>query len=175
MQVSPGTRLGPYEILAAIGEGGMGVVYRARDSRLERTAAVKVLLPALAGLPDFRKRFLREARAVAALNHAGIAVIYEAGESLDRLYLAMEYVAGDTLKQKIASGHVSTRQLIDYSLQIAGVLDHAHARGIIHRDIKPGNVMITPDGVVKVLDFGLAKQIIPSDETAANQIGRASC
>ena len=92
-QLSEGAQLGPYRIEALLGAGGMGEVYRAHDSRLERTAAVKVLLPALAGHPDFRKRFLSEARAVAALNHAGIAVIYEAGESLDRLYLAMEYVA----------------------------------------------------------------------------------
>ncbi len=143
-------------------------MYRARDSRLERAAAIKVLLPALAGQPDFRKRFLREARAVAALNHRGIATIYEAGESLDRLHLAMEYVAGRTLKQELDSGSLPTGRLIDYSLQIAGVLDHAHARGIIHRDIKPGNIMITPEGVVKVLDFGLAKEILASDQTATN-------
>ena len=167
-QLVEGAQLGPYRIEALLGAGGMGEVYRARDSRLERAAAVKVLLPALASHPDFRKRFLREARAVAALNHAGIAVIYEAGETLDSLYLAMEYVAGRTLKQELAAGPVSTSRLIDYSVQIAAVLDHAHARGIIHRDIKPGNVMITPDGVVKVLDFGLAKEILPSDEAITN-------
>jgi eukaryotic-like serine/threonine-protein kinase len=167
-QLAEGFQLGPYRIEALLGAGGMGEVYRARDTRLDRTAAVKVLRPGLASHPDFRKRFLREARAVAALNHAGIAVIYEAGESLDRLYLAMEYVAGRTLKQELESGPVSTHRLIDYSLQIAGVLDHAHARGIVHRDIKPGNVMITSDGVVKVLDFGLAKQILPRDETATD-------
>jgi serine/threonine protein kinase len=167
-QLSEGTQLGPYRIEGLLGAGGMGEVYRARDPRLERAVAVKVLRPALANHPDFRKRFLREARAVAALNHSGIAVIYEAGESLERLYLAMEYVPGRTLQQELASGLVSTRRLIDYSLQIAGVLDHAHARGIIHRDIKPGNVMITGEGVVKVLDFGLAKEIVPSEETDAN-------
>jgi serine/threonine-protein kinase len=167
-QLVEGAQLGPYRIEALLGAGGMGEVYRARDSRLERAAAVKVLLPALAGQPDFRKRFLREARAVAALNHRGIATIYEAGESLDRLYLAMEYVAGSTLKQELALGSVSTGRLIDYSRQIAEVLDHAHARGIIHRDIKPGNIMITPEGLVKVLDFGLAKEISPLDETSTN-------
>jgi serine/threonine protein kinase len=167
-QLAKGTQLGPYLIEALLGAGGMGEVYRARDSRLERVAAVKVLLPAIAGQADFRKRFLREARAVASLNHPGIAVIYEAGESLDRLYLAMEHVAGRTLKQELASGPLSTGQLIGYSLQIAAVLDHAHARGIIHRDIKPANVMITPDGVAKVLDFGLAKEISPIDETCTN-------
>jgi len=166
--LAEGARLVPYRIEALLGAGGMGEVYRARDTRLERDAAVKVLRPALASQPDFHKRLLREARAVAALNHPGVAMIYEAGESLDRLYLAMEYVAGRTLKQELASGPVSTSRLIDYSLQIAGALDHAHARGIIHRDIKPGNVMVTPDGVVKVLDFGLAKETSPSDETATN-------
>ncbi len=143
-------------------------MYRARDSRLERTAAVKILRAELARHSDFRKRFLREARAVAALNHPGIAMIYEAGESFDRLYLAMEFVPGRTLKQELDSGPVASSRLIDYSLQIAGALDHAHARGIIHRDIKPGNVMVTPDGVVKMLDFGLAKEISPSNETATN-------
>lgn len=166
-QLAEGTQLGPYHLEGLLGAGGMGEVYRARDFRLERAAAVKVLRPALAIRPDFRKRFLREARAVAALNHAGIATIYEAGESVDRLYLAMEFVAGRTLQDR-ASGPLSARQLIDYSIQIASVLDHAHARGIIHRDIKPGNVMITPDGVIKVLDFGLAKEIVPSDATATD-------
>jgi serine/threonine protein kinase/tetratricopeptide (TPR) repeat protein len=167
-QLAEGAQLGPYRIESLLGAGGMGEVYRARDSRLERVAAVKVLLPAFAGHPDFRKRFLREARAVASLNHGGIAVIYEAGEFQDRLYLAMEYVAGRTLKQELAAGPVSTSLLIDYSLQIASVLDHAHARGIIHRDIKPANVMVTSEGVVKVLDFGLAKEILPIDDTATN-------
>ena len=115
-QLTEGAQLGPYLIEALLGAGGMGEVYRARDSRLERVAAVKVLLPAIAGQADFRKRFLREARAVASLNHPGIAVIYEAGESLDRLYLAMEHVPGRTLKQALAAGPVSTSQLIDYSL-----------------------------------------------------------
>src|SRR5579864_1776691 len=167
-QLAEGDQLGPYCTEALLGAGGMGEVYRARDPRLERTAAVKVLLASLATQPDFRKRFLREARAVAALNHRGIAMIYEAGESLDRLYLAMEYVTGRTLKQELDSGPVSTHRLIDYSLQIAGVLDHAHARGILHRDIKPANIMITPDGVVKVLDFGLAKEILSNDQTATD-------
>src|SRR5580658_9219875 len=146
--MTPGTRLGPYEILAPIGAGGMGAVYRARDTKLGRDVAVKVLPPALAADPVRLARFQREAQVLAALNHPNIAAIY----GVEDRALVMELVAGETLR-----GPVPVETALSYARQIAEALEAAHEKGIIHRDLKPANVIVTPEGVVKVLDFGLAK------------------
>ena len=144
----------------------MGEVYHARDSRLDRTVAVKVLRSSVAADETHRQRFLREARATAAFSHPGIAAFYDAGESGDLLYLAMEYVPGHTLQVELVKGPLPSRSLTDYSLQIATALEHAHARGVIHRDIKPANIMVAEGGALKLLDFGLAQNILLRDETA---------
>src|SRR5260221_670355 len=148
MSLSPGTRLGPYEILAAIGSGGMGEVYRARDARLGRDVAIKVLPQAFATHPDRLRRFEDEARAVAALNHPHICQIYDIGPG----YLVLEYVDGGPL-----GGPMAVEQALPLALQMASALEAAHARGILHRDLKPGNIMVTRQGTAKLLDFGLAK------------------
>lgn len=167
MSLEPRTKVGPYEILSTLGAGGMGEVYLARDSRLDRTVAIKVMRPGVAADEYHRKRFLREARATAALSNPGIAVLYDAGEAGECLYLAMEYVEGHTLQQEIGNGPISSSILRNYSLQIAAALEHAHARGIIHRDIKSANIMVTGSGVLKLLDFGLAQTTQPTEETAS--------
>jgi Tol biopolymer transport system component len=147
LALTPGARLGPYEIVSALGAGGMGEVYRARDTTLDRDVAIKVLPDAVSGDPERLSRFEREAKALAALNHPNVAQIYavEAGA------IVMELVPGDTLR-----GPLPMDRALDYAAQIATALDAAHEKGIVHRDLKPGNVMVTPDGVVKVLDFSLA-------------------
>src|SRR6202171_737587 len=165
MSLSPGTRLVPYEVIRLLGAGGMGEVYHARDSRLDRTVAVKVLRSSVAADESHRQRFLREARATAAFSHPGIAAFYDAGESGDLLYLAMKYVPGHTLQVELVKGPLPSRSLTDYSLQIATALEHAHARGIIHRDIKPANIMVAEGGALKLLDFGLAQSILLREET----------
>jgi len=166
MPFSAGTRIGPYEIVATLGAGGMGEVYKARDSRLDRTVALKLMRSAMSSDENHRKRFLREARATAAFSHPGIAGMYDAGESNDLLYLAMEFVPGHTLQYEIAQGAISSAFVREYSIQIATALEHAHARGILHRDIKPGNIMVSNDNAIKLLDFGLAQFLLPQDETA---------
>ena len=166
-----GTQLGPYVVQSRIGAGGMGEVYRARDSRLGRVVAVKVMRSGLTADEQSRKRFTREALAAAALNHPGIAALYDAGEAGDCLYLAMEYVEGPTLQQEIAHGPVSSSRLREYSLQIAAALEHAHARGLIHRDIKPANIIVTRNRMLKLLDFGLARNIAPTGETESRITG----
>ena len=163
----PGTQLGPYVVESPIGAGGMGEVYRARDSRLGRVVAIKVMRSGLSADEESRKRFVREARATAALNHPGIAALYEAGEARDCMYLAMEYVEGHTLRQEIADRPVPSATLREYSLQIAAALEHAHARSIIHRDIKPANVVVTGNGMLKLLDFGLARHALSTGEAAS--------
>jgi serine/threonine protein kinase len=142
MPVSAGTRLGAYEILGPLGAGGMGEVYRARDTRLGRDVAIKI------SAERFGDRFESEARATAALNHPNICQLYDVGEN----YLVMELVAGETL-----NGPLPVETALNYAKQIADALEAAHEKGIIHRDLKPANIKVTPDGVVKVLDFGLAK------------------
>src|SRR5712692_6596583 len=149
MLLSIGTRLGPYEILAPIGAGGMGEVYRARDTRLDRTVAVKVCAK------EFSERFEREARAIAALNHPHICTLYDVGPD----YLVMELVEGPTLADRLAHGPMPLDEALSIARQIADALEAAHEKGIIHRDLKPANVKVTPEGTVKVLDFGLAKAI----------------
>jgi len=157
-----GTRLGPYEIHTLLGQGGMGQVYGATDTRLDREVAVKVLAEPLADDPAARERFEREARSAAALNHPHICTIFDVGPS----YLVMERLEGETLAEMLGRGPLPVSQAIEYGVQIADALAAAHAHGIVHRDLKPSNVMITPAGA-KVLDFGLAKQIPRIDATAA--------
>src|SRR5882672_4196471 len=148
--------LGHYKILDRIGAGGMGEVYRARDTRLGRTVAIKVLAPDVAHDPARRDRFLREARAAAALSHPNIAALYEIGDDQGQLFLVFEFVPGDTLNTVIGGRALNPRRAIDFAVQIADALAEAHADGIVHRDINPANVIITPKDKAKVLDFGLA-------------------
>src|SRR5262249_19537866 len=162
MPLFPGARLGPYEILAPIGAGGMGEVWKARDTRLHREVAIKVLPNALSRDPDRLARFEREAKALASLHHPRIATIYGLEESVDGMALVMELVDGDTLKSPLP-----LREALRVAVQIAEALEAAHAKGITHRDLKPANVMVTESGI-KLLDFGLAKVEVctENDETA---------
>ncbi len=165
MSLRSGHRLGPYEILDPIGEGGMGEVYRARDTRLDRTVAVKVLPVHLAEDGDYRQRFDREARAASALNHSNIAQIYDVGSEGGHHFIVMEYVEGENLGEFIKRGRPSVDRIIDLAAQMASALEAAHAKGIIHRDIKSANVVVSPGGQVKVLDFGLARLTRPGGTT----------
>ncbi len=162
MTLVPGTRLGPYEVLSLIGAGGMGEVYRARDTRLNRDAAIKVLPGLLAGDRDRLSRFEREAQMLAALNHPRIATIYGLEDGGPVLGLAMELVEGPTLAERLASGPIAVAEALSLARDMAEALEYAHERGIIHRDLKPANIKITPDGSVKILDFGLAKALNPT-------------
>src|SRR5262245_10717813 len=163
MSLNPGTRLGPYEIEVPIGAGGMGEVYRAKDTRLGRTVAVKVLPDALSSKPGLRQRFEREARAIASLNHPHICALYDVGAENGVDFLVMEYLEGETLAQRLSHGALKTELVLRYAIQIANALDKAHRQGFVHRDLKPGNIMLTRTGV-KLLDFGLAK--FATDERA---------
>ena len=156
MGLSPGARLGPYEIVSPLGAGGMGEVYRARDSRLNRTVAIKVLPTDAAGDADRRERFEREAKAISALDHPNICALYDVGEHDGTYFLVMPCLEGQTLADRIAKGTLPVDQAIKIAIEIATALDAAHRHGIVHRDLKPGNVMLTKTGV-KLLDFGLAK------------------
>ena len=158
MSLSPGTRLGPYEIVSHLGSGGMGVVYEARDPRLDRHVAIKLLPPDLTRDETAKQRFLQEAKAASALDHPNICTIYEIKETNDgQLYLVMAHYEGETLKERIERGPVELGDAIDIATQVGQGLAQAHAAGIVHRDIKPANLMVTTDGTVKILDFGLAK------------------
>jgi len=161
MALEPGTRLGAHEILSPLGAGGMGEVYRARDSRLGREVALKVLPADLAGDPERLQRFEQEARSASALNHPNIVTIYEIGQSGSISYIAMELVDGQSLRELVVSGPMPLRKLLAIASQIADGLAKAHAAGIVHRDLKPENIMVSKDGFVKILDFGLAK-LVPS-------------
>jgi eukaryotic-like serine/threonine-protein kinase len=156
MALIAGTLLGPYEIISLAGTGGMGEVYRARDTRLERTVAIKVLPPHLSTQPERRERFEREARAVSALNHAHICTLYDIGNQNGIDFLVMEFLEGESLAERLTKGRLPLNQALQYATEIADALDKAQRHGITHRDLKPGNIMITKDGA-KLLDFGLAK------------------
>ena len=156
MPLEPGSRLGFYEILAPLGAGGMGEVYKARDTRLGRTVAVKILPKHIAQREDLRERFEREARAVSKLKHPHICVLHDISQHEDQRFMVLEYLEGETLAARLKRGALSIKQIVEYAIQIADALDHAHRSGVIHRDIKPNNVMLTREGA-KVLDFGLAK------------------
>ena len=159
MALAPGTRLGVYEVTAHIGEGGMGEVYRATDTRLKRQVAIKILPSSLATEPDRLARFQREAKVLASLNHPNIAHIHGLEEGAGSTALIMELVEGEDLSQRIVRGAIPIEEALPIAKQIAEALEAAHEQGIIHRDLKPANIKITPEGVVKVLDFGLAKLI----------------
>jgi serine/threonine protein kinase len=154
--IPAGTRLGPYEIVSSLGAGGMGEVYRARDTRLERTVAIKVLAPHFADDPQRRARFEREARAVSALNHAHICTLHDIGRQDGVDYLVLEYLEGETLADRLQKGALPPVQALRIGAETADALEEAHRCGVVHRDLKPGNVMLTRAGV-KLLDFGLAK------------------
>jgi serine/threonine protein kinase len=156
MPLAPGYRLGPYEILAPIGAGGMGEVYKARDSRLERTVAIKVLPSHLSSNPDLRARFEREAKAISALQHANICVLHDVGQESGIDFLVMEYLEGETLAARLTRRPLSFDEVLGIAIQIADALDAAHRNGVVHRDLKPGNIMLTKSGA-KLMDFGLAK------------------
>jgi serine/threonine protein kinase/Tol biopolymer transport system component len=162
MALSAGSRIGPYEIVSAIGAGGMGEVYRARDTKLNRDVAVKILLPAVAGDPDRLARFAREAQVLAAVNHPHIAHIYGLEDSTGVPALVMELVEGPTLQQRLEAGGLGLDEALNVARQIADALAAAHEQGIVHRDLKPANIKVKEDGTVKVLDFGLAKALDPA-------------
>src|SRR5215831_18784224 len=159
-----------YRILSRIGAGGMGEVYLAQDTRLDRTVALKILPAELAADPERMRRFVQEAKAASALSHPNVAHIYEIGEANGTNFIAMEYVEGQTLDTKLKGRALETADIIDITTQVADALDEAQSKGITHRDIKPSNVMITPRGQAKVLDFGLAKVAAHKPEPVASDI-----
>ncbi|MGH9391745.1 MAG: serine/threonine-protein kinase, partial [Vicinamibacteria bacterium] len=165
--LASGRRLGPYEILSPLGTGGMGEVYRARDTKLKREVAIKVLPESLAKDPEALARFEREAQAVAALSHPNILAIHDFGKHGGVTYAVTELLEGQTLRGKLDAAPIPRRQAVDYALQIARGLSAAHEKGVVHRDLKPENLFVTKDGLLKILDFGLAKRI----ETAAAEEG----
>jgi len=158
MAVTTGMLLGPYEILAPIGAGGMGEVYRAKDTRLDRTVAIKVLPGHLSDNPDLKARFDREARAISSLSHPHICTLYDVGHENGVDYIVMEYLEGESLAARLAKGPLPLEQVLRYGVEIASALDKAHRSGVMHRDLKPGNIMLTKAGA-KLLDFGLAKGV----------------
>jgi Tol biopolymer transport system component/predicted Ser/Thr protein kinase len=165
MAILPGRRLGPYEILSAIGAGGMGEVYKARDTRLDRIVAIKVLPAHLADRAELRERFDREAKTIASLNHPHICTLYDTGHQDDIDFLVMEYLEGETLAQRLQKGPLPLEQVLQYAIEISDALDKAHRKGVTHRDLKPGNIMLTKTGT-KLLDFGLAKlkqEVVPAN------------
>ena len=159
--LASGTKLGEYEVKSLIGSGGMGEVYRARDSRLGRDVAIKVLPSFLSSDSDRLRRFEQEARAAAALNHPNILAVFQMGKYEGTPYLVSELLEGETLREQIKRGRLSVRKTIEYGVQIARGLAAAHEKGIVHRDLKPENLFVTKDGRVKILDFGLAKLTQP--------------
>ena len=169
MSLAPGTKLGPYEIVAPLGAGGMGEVYRARDTRLGREVAIKVLPQHLSANPEMRARFEREAKTVSSLNHPHICTLHDVGREGDTDYLVMELIEGETLAARLARGPLPVAEVLRIGAQIADALDRAHRAGVIHRDLKPGNVMLTKSGA-KLMDFGLARADRPRPARAAASV-----
>ncbi len=170
MRLAPGTRLGPYEILSPLGAGGMGEVYRARDTKLDRDVAIKVLPEAVSSDPAALARFEREAKAVAALSHPNILSIFDFGTQDGVAYAVMELLEGETLREKLVAGAIPQKQAVAYAIEIARGLSAAHEKGVVHRDLKPENLFVTAQGHLEILDFGLAKRVdaaAPSEETRA--------
>src|SRR6266849_9692422 len=163
MALAPGTKLGPYEIQSPLGAGGMGEVYRARDTRLKRDVAVKVLSSGLTAEPSAKQRFEREANTASALNDPHICTIYDVGEHEGQQFLVMELLEGQTLKQYLDGQALTVEQVLRLGMQISGALQTAHGKGIIHRDLKPANIFVTVGGEIKVLDFGLAQLLQQTD------------
>src|SRR5437588_10506182 len=169
-QLSPGTGLSHYRIVSKLGAGGMGEVYLAQDTKLDRRVALKILPADLAANQDRMRRFIQEAQAAAALNHPNIAHIYEIGEEAGTHFIAMEFIDGATLREKIHREHTTLEKLLRYLQHAAEGLAKAHANGIVHRDLKPDNIMVTRDGHAKILDFGLAKLIEPQQLSGRGSI-----
>ena len=174
MSLLPGARLGPYEILSPLGEGGMGEVYRARDPRLGRNVAIKVLPASYSKDPDRLKRFEQEARAAGVLNHPNVTIVYDVGQQDGAPYVVQELLEGETLREELAGGRFSPRKAIDSAIQVAQGLAAAHAKGIVHRDLKPENLFVTRDGRIKILDFGLAKLVQVEDSGSESNIPTAT-
>ena len=168
MTLRAGVTLGPYEIVGPIGAGGMGEVYEAKDTRLERTVAIKVLPEHLAKSAERRQRFEREAKVISKLNHPHICTLYDVGSQDGVDFLVMEHIEGDTLSERLKRGPLPLEEALRYGIQIADGLDKAHRAGIVHRDLKPGNVMLTASGV-KILDFGLAKVVREKSPSEASE------
>src|SRR2546421_384408 len=156
MALTSGTKLGPYEILAPLGAGGMGEVYRARDTRLDRTIAIKVLASHLSSSPELKQRFEREAKSISALNHPHICSLYDVGSQDGIDYLVMEFLEGETLAERLRQGVLPLKETLKVGMEVSEALEVAHRAGIVHRDLKPGNIMLTKSGA-KLMDFGLAK------------------
>lgn len=165
MPLANGFRLGPYEIVAPLGAGGMGEVYRAVDTRLERTVAIKILPAQLSDDVTRRQRFEREAKVISSLNHPNICTLHDVGRQEGVDFIVMEYLEGETLAERLENGPLPVEQVLRYGTQIASALDKAHRSGVTHRDLKPGNIMLTKSGA-KLLDFGLAKAVLPLDAGA---------
>jgi len=157
--LTSGSKLGPYEILAPLGAGGMGEVYRARDPRLDREVAIKVLSEEVATDPDRLHRFEKEAKAAGALDHPNILIVHDVGTHEGFPYVVTELLKGETLRERMAESRLSVDKAVEYGVQIARGLATAHEEGIVHRDLKPENLFVTKDGLVKILDFGLAKAL----------------
>jgi len=159
MALTPGKRLGPYEIQSPLGAGGMGEVYRARDTRLDREIAVKILPSHLSDNPEAKQRFDREARTISSLNHPNICTLYDVGHQDGIDFLVMEYLEGETLADRLRKGPLPIEQVLKYGIEICDGLEKAHKNGVVHRDLKPGNIMLTKTGA-KLMDFGLAKAAV---------------
>jgi eukaryotic-like serine/threonine-protein kinase len=174
MSLASGTRLGPYEIASALGTGGMGEVYKARDTRLDRTVAIKVLPPDVSADPERRARFEREAKTIAGLNHPHICTLYDVGDHEGAMFLVMELLEGEPLRARLCKARAAVPAMVATAIQLADALDYAHAQGIVHRDIKPENVFITARGVAKLLDFGIVKRLTDEGTSAALTATRAN-
>src|SRR6202165_2497287 len=161
MALSSGTKLGPYEIESALGAGGQGEVYRARDTRLDRTVAIKILPSHLCSNPEAEQRFDREARTISSLSHPNICHLYDVGSQDGTSYLVMEYLQGETLADRLRKGPLPLEQVLKCGIELCEGLEKAHRSGVIHRDLKPGNIMLTKSGA-KLMDFGLAKPALPA-------------